>query len=729
LEILVTKIISQKTFGFIFNCQLLEGDQKGSSIQVKIDASRISGSPSPGEVWDVQGLLVSTRWGQQIVADFASRKLPTGKLVVHFLSSRCPGIGKTRAQRLWDKYGEGLPQALNDNNLLELAEIIDASRPILALRLAAFLVSAWKHAEAESSLTAWLQHHGIDNASVVRLCADIFGINACEQLSRNPYCLSLLIPWSKCDEIGLKILSETNPSVRSFEAPQRLLGAVEAAMRDVLNSGDTIISRDELLLILGNKLLTRKDYPADLPDKALELGIQARAVIDSCGNFLPVGSAFMENSVQETLQGLKSSPEKSFESDKINFLLTELAINHHYPDSEQEFAILHAIHCGLSCLVGNAGTGKTTTLRYIVHLWKNLGGNVLMCALAGKAALRLSQATGLIAKTVARTLKDLHGDENNLSIRKSEKITINDRTLVVIDEASMIDIPTMYNILKFMVPGAKLLMCGDPAQLPPIGFGLCFHKLVDDETITTRLTKIYRQSDESGIPLVAAKIRRREMPDFMEYSGKGCGVSFIDAPVDRIPSIIQSISHDLGGFNNNEDLMIVTATNAGVAGINNLNRLFHLLHLEKSNFTEIKGYFGQYFSQLSPVIHLRNDYKRNLFNGSLGMVKNVNAGIRSLIAEFDGEEVEFEKDQLIDLALAYAITCHKCQGSQVKRVIIPIYRTRVIDPSWIYTAITRASKQVVLVGIREELNKVLQRSFASDRRSVGFKWSFIHKDR
>lgn len=719
MEIIVTKIISQKTFGYIFNGQFNETDQKGSSIQVKISNEYIVGCPLPGEVWNVEGSMVTTRWGQQIIADSAYRKLPTGKLVIQYLSSRCPGVGNTRAKRLWDRYGDSLPAALNNDNLEELAEVIDPTRPILALRLAAYVVAEWNRAEAESSLTAWFQRNGIDNPSVVRLCANIFGLKACDQLTLNPYCLALLISWAKCDEIGIKLLSESN-TFKPHEAPQRLLGAIQSSIRDVLKSGDTFIHRNALLLILSKKLLTRKDYPVDLPMMALDMGIRAQSLIVSGNGFLPLGSAYMEQYVKTTLENLKNAPEQKFDQSRIEQIILDLSRGGNYPDLEQKSAILHAINSGLSCLIGSAGTGKTSTIRYIVHAWKRLGGNVLMCALAGKAALRLSQSTNLLAKTIARTLRELSDEDDDNFV---DKTTINDKTLLVIDEASMVDIATMYNLLKHVVPGTKLLLCGDTAQLPPIGFGLCFHRLVADAHITTQLTQIYRQSGESGIPIVAAKIRQRELPEFNEYNGKGHSVSFIDAKFDEIPNVVQSVAHDFGGFNNNEDLIIVTATNGGVAGINNLNRLFHHLHILNTNYSEIKGYFGQYFAKFSPLIHLKNDYKRNLYNGSLGVVASVDVDKRSLIGKFDNEDIEFDADQIIDIALSYSITCHKSQGSQFKRVIVPIYKTRMLDPSWLYTAITRASDQVVLVGDRDALCEALQRPFAADKRRVGFSWA------
>lgn len=710
MQVHVKRIVSHRPFGTIFAGDVLDGEQTGDSVQVKAYAARLIGVPSKDEIWTVSGPIKSTKWGDQIEAEYAYRQKPTGKLIVSFLSNNCPGIGPTRAKRLWDKWGNDLASVLSSGNIAEIAEILAPGRLLLSVRLASHVCREWKKQEAESDLASWFQSHGIDSPRLLRICANIFGKEAVDRLRSNPWCLASMMDWKEVDALGLKVMAEIG-SAAPEKSNKRLLGAVDSSVRDILASGSTSMSLFDFEGLLEQKL---DDFKQGY--EAIELGVKYGAIIGRDGLWLPPGSAYMERAVVGALNKLEGNGIKVDEQN-VRDILQTLSAGYVKPDEEQFQAMIHILRSPLSCLVGGAGTGKTTILRYVVRLWHRLGGNVLMATLSGKAALKLSQSTGLLAKTLTRTLAELEEDHGE---KEHDLAEINERTLVVLDEASMVDLTTFHALMKHMVKGSRLLLSGDPAQLPPIGFGLVFHRLVRDSSITVKLNKIYRQAADSGIPSVAKAVRERRIPTFEQYHGKGEGVSFIPASLDSIPAIVEQVAEDLGGFDG--ELMIVTATNRGQAGVERLNRLFHDKYKQHTGLPELKGSLGQYFCPGEPVIHLRNDYPRGIYNGSLGKVLDVDRDKYSLTANLDGKVITFDTGQLIDLSLAYAITCHKCQGSQVKRVVIPVYQTRLLDPSWLYTAITRAEKQVVLVGDGKEIERTLERKFAADCRSVGFEW-------
>ena len=221
-----------------------------------------------------------------------------------------------------------------------------------------------------------------------------------------------------------------------------------------------------------------------------------------------------------------------------------------------------------------------------------------------------------------------------------------------------------------------------------------------------------------------AKGRRR---DFDEYRGTEDSVSFVECNADCVGATVERIALELGGYSNG--VVIVAPTKKGPAGVDVLNAHLHEHLREASGTREVRGFNGQYYCAADPVMWLRNDYARGLFNGLIGQVNLVPEDVeeRWLEVLFDGESIprNLTVDDLLDLTLAHALTCHKFQGSQAPRIVVPIYQSRVLDPSWIYTAITRAEKQVVLVGDMAVLRSALSKPWTSEARQVGFRWSGI----
>jgi len=739
----VERVIAEQDWGVILSVR--DVDQPSEKLQVKALTQILLGCPAVGETWYFEGeYLQSPRYGRQLVAQSGYRKTPTGKLICRYLAEHAPGVGWERAMRLWNKWGVHLASIISDEgNIPEIAQVLAPNRPNLAVRLAAAVVRVWKDSAAESRLVDWFMQRGVEDLKIARRVARILGDSAIDALSLNPYILvPLVASWKKLDELARRVMQETGTQAPRTDV-RRFVGAVDAVVKGGLADGHTVLSPARLRR--GMAKLLESSETSNLVDAAIAAGERNGAILPVSGGWRAPGAALLEDNVAAKLLRMLEpnypSPLRIPPPEELAGLLDWTTDASRPLHEEQRSAVLKVMGHAVACLQGGAGVGKTYTLKIACDLYENLGGRVLLGALAGKAALRLARSTGRHAFTLARILGQLAERERiesalrdpgldastaaRFSDRLKSLIKIEDRTLVVLDEASMIDLPTLHALLRHMPEGARLLLTGDAAQLPPIGFGLIYHSLASDPHITANLAVIHRQSLESGIPAVSAAIRDRQMLVFSQYKGVADGVCFVPCGIARIGDAVERIVLQLGGYSNG--VLVVSPTKKGPGGVDALNaRLHEGLRPHDVPARDIKGFNAQYYTVGDPVMCLRNDYTRGLFNGLIGQVKSIpdDPQERWLEVLFEGESTsrKLQLVDLMDLTLAHAITCHKLQGSQAARVVVPIYESRVLDPSWIYTAITRAERQAILVGDLRVLSSALQRPWTSDKRQVGFGW-------
>lgn len=740
MDVEVATIVSQRDFGTIF---AVEGGN-GRSFKVLVPGKAMSAAPwSPsgpmaGETWHVAGHFTSSaKWGRQFHADVAYRKLPNGDGVRRFLAQHVPGIGDERAKRLWERFGADLPRTLkNDTYLPVIAEVLGGSRPRLGARLAVAAMQAWKEAEAEINLIEWLMLQGIVDMGVARRIHRLLGPGAVQALQSNPWMLIPHMSWSKVDEIGKRILAQARVAERTQDV-RRLTGAVDAAVKSALEDGHTAMEQGWLVKRLSKLLGVTAESP--LVHKALKAGRENQAIVAGANAvWRSPGAALMEDAVKARLEAMAAPvgvlPLPIPSEALLERLLASVEVPEVTLHPEQREAVRHILRHPLSCLQGVGGTGKTFTIRTACDAFEKMGGKVVMAAVAGKAALRLSLATGRKVLSLFRTLGELEerghieqslldgsDDSEMLRSRLEELVSIDEKTLVVIDEASMVGLPSFHALLRYMPEGARLLLVGDGGQLPPVEFGLVFHKLVKDPALTYTLVHVHRQAKETGIPDAGAKVRGGQLPDFIPYQGRTKGVSLVPADPSKLASTVEEIALDLGGYQNG--VMIVTPTKSRDAGVRELNANLHLRFVSGGNVPCVHGFRQESFSVGEPVMFLRNDYKRGLFNGLLGQVEALTEQ-GGLKVKFDGQaqSEELVAADLLDLTPAYAITCHKMQGSQAPVVVVPLYKTGLLDPSWIYTAISRAVEQCVFVGPVEVLKEGLGQPCVADQRLVGFEW-------
>lgn len=596
----------------------------------------------------------------------------------------------------------------------KLIPALDAKQGIVAVRIAHAMHQRWPAAEAGYLVHGWLEERGIEKPGLAARIVAVCGADAPSILAKNPYLLARALPWPIVDELGKAVLSRSSEQ-DAQRASERLLGACERAMADVVARGHTAVEAASLQAAVAKRLAIAPDNP--LVTKAIEMAVHQRRVISDAKLYRSPGCAWMERKIASRL--VPWARQNGVGPDELAGALSR--VEPRLPrelHSEQVAAVARLMRTRFSVLTGGAGTGKTATLRAVADVWEDLGGTSQLVTLSGKAALRLSQATGRLAKTIHRLLTELEAERLNSQTGDAEKTTFTSRTLLIIDEASMVDLGQWMRLTEEVErAGASILAVGDIGQLPPIGPGAVFHDVVSQSDWTARLCTIHRQAQSNGIPQIAQLIREGCLPDIPSFVGAQEGVFLLECSADTAIAAVSDVVSQLGGFSPaNHDLQIVAALNRTVAGI---NAHFHQRQVAGGS-AEVRGEFGAWFCVGDPIVHLENDYQAGLFNGMLGHVMSVDPVRRSIVATFEGKEHGFSKDRLLKVGLAYSLTCHKLQGSQSQRIVVMLDSTPLLDPAWLYTAVTRAEVQAVLVGTRDSLEAVMRRQPAYAKRVTAF---------
>lgn len=691
-----------------------------------------------GQWWHVSGVsstYTSMRNGyqireQQIAPTEMKLQLPNGQHIVTLLANgkHFAGVGISKANRLWQRFGEGL-QSVFESGQIDLLSAVQG----ISEETANQLVEGWK-LYGQSSLLHLLRTSEVDHGTV-QTVLDHFGNTACDALREDPYrLLSFSAPWKSVDAIALKHFNLQS------DDPRRTNGAVEEALYRLFAEGHSAPSKPTVLRRL-NLILSSSQATPDLLSSAVLSRLLERAIehgvclpIAGADRLQQVGAWAMEKKVADFFADrLPSLPE--IDQKQAPLARHEQDCSHQAqgkPPSliqltdEQRSAIRTVVCERVGLISGGAGVGKTTVLKALYEHFDSIGLAVIQVAIAGRAAQRMKEATGRPARTIASFLYSRNQGELDVPF------------VLVIDEASMVDILTMYRLCHALPDHAKLLMVGDTGQLMPVGPGLVFHDLAQHAHIPhARLTKVMRHGSE--IAVASAAIRAGMWPEIGTKEENP--IAFLNH------GEIETHSKDQLQITNRilrlylkspESTQILCAHKNGQLGVRALNKLCQDavgLHQQKLLIwnDEFQMMADTGLRLGDPIVCTKNLKDLRLQNGSLGRIKDLEPprsapqnteqprdDVVLAWAEWDdGERRPITLDLLPHLELAYALTIHKAQGSEWPIVIVPIVRSRLLDRSLIYTAVTRAQQQVLLLGDEAAARTAVAKDTRASQRNTG----------
>jgi len=650
--------------------------------------------PELGEAWCLSGTFSQHPiYGGQLHCKKAYRTIVCGEQIVRFLAGHhyFKGIGKKTAQKLWDAFGERLESILDNRDIHQLKNVIGTK---------AFIVIAQWHVYRAELKTQWfLQKYGV-SPDVARNVHRYYNTKALDVLTENPYRLIAFANWDITDGFA-------NAFNISKMDERRLIGSVDWALSHAYKSGNTAVPEADFFHHVAKLLKVEPE----IAQYAVKLAIrQGRVCLSSKDPNLyqAVGICRMEQQVASRLKQLKSiDNESAVATDEI---LKKFQLSHRITLTEEQCeAVRIALASQIVIISGGAGCGKTTVLKAIFAC---LGDTyILQLALTGRATLRMKEVTGRDAHTIAYFLMTVKGPKE-----------LPEYGVMVIDECSMVDLPSIYSLLKRLPPNFRLILIGDDKQLAPIGPGLVFHKLIGSKILPNiKLTQNRRGIAEITDFSMSISAGKWDNPPV--YEGQAAGIYVV--PI-RNQDLIQTV---VELYLDKPNAQIISPLRQGGLGSDAMNIMCHSNNKEQhhSPTDGINFYVGE------PVVFTENDWSRSLSNGSLGIVKEVycfpvskSVGTNVIenvlvIAEFDGRNVCITLEDLTNNRLehAYAISVHRAQGSEFSTVIIPIVKSRILDLPMLYTAVTRAKQLVILVGDIDEAQRVVEQQIYSERH-VGF---------
>ena len=669
-------------------------------------------SANPGEWITAEGSWIYDReHGRQFKARLLQCVAPSSRegIEKYLGSGLVKGIGPTYSKKLVAHFGENIFDII-DNYSARLEEV-DGIGPQRRRKIK----EAWQEQKIVRNIMLFLHSNGVSTSKALRIYRQ-YGESAIEKVRENPYILARDIHgigFKSADQIALKMGVPRTALVRASAGIEHTLmtatedGHCALPLHVVKKEAFRLLEIDEKIISEAlARLISHGDvFPETLNGldciflpylKRAEEQV-ARSIIRICQSPAMYPPIEIEKAVA-WCQG-KTGKELS---------------------SSQHAAIRKALQSRILILTGGPGVGKTTLLHALMLILKAKKVQILLCAPTGRAAKRLSEATGMTAKTIHRLLES--GGGPSLFARNEGNPL--DCDLLVVDECSMVDVPLMGHLLRALPPRAHLLLVGDVDQLPSVGPGMVLNDLIQCRKVpVAALTEVFRQAASSRIITTAHRVNEGFLPE-PNPPGEISDFYFIerDEPETILETMLQMIKDripDRFHFDPIRDIQVLAPMNRGLLGIRELNvRLQNELNPPRQGSEEVEKY-GWRYRKGDKVIQIQNNYDKDVFNGDIGLITQIIPEDRELRVSFDGKEVAYDYGELDELVLAYAITIHKSQGSEFPVVVMPLAMQHymLLQRNLVYTGLTRGKKLVVLVGQRKALAAAIRNNQIKERFS------------